>query len=383
MKKRLPLLLAAALCLLLGTSVPATAIEDTLPETSMIEEFLEEGPVSGLYDAIPEGAEELLEERGSNGISETVRGMGVRGLWESAVSLIKSYATAPIRMLVSLVGLTLLCAILSGFGSTITANGIQPLFNIFICVFVSAIVIEPVVSCITESVDVIEDFAFFISTFIPMFAGVIAASGQPVTGAAYNLLLYGICQIVSQVIMRFLVPVLCCYLALSIVGVLSPKMNISGAVGGIKTFVTWSLTLILTVFVGLLSIQSAIASGSDALTVKTGKFFIGSFIPVVGGAISDMFVAAQGCIQITKATVGAFGIVITALTFLPPLLRAAVWYVTISLGGIISDLFQTKELTALLKAISSTLGILLGVLLCFCLLVIISTTLIIVAFKGT
>ena len=161
-----------------------------------------------------------------------------------------------------------------------------------------------------------------------------------------------------------------------------PKLKLTGFVGGIKTFVTWSLGLVLTVFIGLMSIQSVVASGGDSLSAKTTKFFIGSMIPVVGGALSDLFAAAQGCIQLVKGTLGAFGIVVTALTFLPVLARCGVWYLTISLGGVVSELFSLTQITQLLKSLSSTIGIIMAVLLYDALLVIISTTLLIVTFRG-
>ena len=222
----------------------------------------------------------------------------------------------------------------------------------------------------------------FILTYIPVFAGVITASGQPMTGAAYNLFLFWMCQVTAQLVTTLFVPLLCAYLALSLLSVVCPKLNLSGLVGGIKTFVTWSLGLILTIFVGLMSIQSVVASSGDSIAVKTTKFFIGSMIPVVGGALADLFVAAQGCIQLVKGTLGAFGVIVTALTFLPVLIRTGVWYLTINVSSILSELFNLPQITKLLKALSSTLGILVAVLLYDALLVIISTTLLIVTFRA-
>ena len=55
---------------------------------------------------------------------------------------------------------------------------------------------------------------------------------------------------------------------------------------------------------------------------------------------------------------------------------------TISAGAIISELFSLPQITKLMKALSSTLGILVAVLLYDALLVIISTTLLIVTFRA-
>ena len=133
---------------------------------------------------------------------------------------------------------------------------------------------------------------------------------------------------------------------------------------------------------GLLSIQTVVASGGDSIAARTTKFFIGSMIPVVGGALSDLFSAAQGCIQLVRGTLGAFGILVTVVTFLPALIQTGTWYFTLYLGGILSQILHLPQITKLLKALSSTLGIIMAVLLYDALLVIISTTLLIVAFRG-
>ena len=368
------------LALLVLAASFVTAYGASFDQEEQLEGYLENGPAARLREVLPKAARDLLDSGAS--LWDTVRNFSPSALWDAAVGAVKSSVTAPLRMLVSLVGIILICAILNSFNSSLTPSSLEPIFYIVISVFVSSIITDPVVECILEAVAVIQDFAMFILAFIPVFSGVVTAAGQPMTGAAYNLLLFGICQIISQVILRFLVPVLCAYLALSIVSVVCPRMNLTRVVSGIKTFVTWSLNLILTVFVGLLTIQSVVASGGDSVTAKTTKFLLGSLIPVVGGALSDIFAAAQGCISLVKSTVGVFGIIVTVFTFLPILLKTAVWYVTVKLGCVISDLFQIKEITGLLGAVSGTLGILIAILLYYALLVIISTTLLIVAFKG-
>lgn len=370
------LLFLLALLLLL---VPAWGVEYDYREG--MDSFLaeEEGE---LLDKVPEEARGLLDRLGLEGISGTVEGLTpqllFRAVWESILEQLR----APVRLLVSLVGILVLCAMLESFGAAFSAGGADAVLGVVITVFISSIIIDPIVSCIVDAREVIRDFATFILSFIPVFAGVVTASGQPMTGTAYNLLVFWMCQMTAQLVTAVFLPLLSAYLALSVVSVVCPKLELGGFIGGIKTFVTWSLGLILTVFIGLMSIQSVVASSGDSVAVKTTKFFIGSMIPVVGGALSDLFVAAQGCIQLVKGTLGAFGIVVTAFTFLPVLLRCGVWYVTIGLGRVVSELFHLPQITKLLRALSSTLGIILAVLLYDALLVIISTTLLIVTFRG-
>ena len=347
-----------------------------------MEGFFEESGAGELVDKVPEEAKDLMDRMGMEGIGGTVEGFTPRGLAQAAWDTVRSSFGAPGRLLVSLTGILVLCAMLESFGATFTSGGVETVFGVVVTVFISSIIIDPIVACVVDAREVIQDFALFILSFIPVFAGVVSASGQPMTGTAYNLFVFWMCQVTAQLVTAVFLPLLCAYLALSLISVVCPGLKLGGFIGGIKTFVTWSLGLILTVFIGLMSVQSVVASGGDSIAAKTTKFFIGSMIPVVGGALSDLFAAAQGCIQLVKGTLGAFGIAVTALTFLPVLVRNGAWYLTLQLGGLVSELLGLPQITRLLKALSSTIGIILAVLLYDALLVIISTTLLIVTFRG-
>lgn len=150
----------------------------------------------------------------------------------------------------------------------------------------------------------------------------------------------------------------------------------------VKSVVSWGLGLLLTLFVGLLSLQTMVASGSDTVAAKTAKFLIGSFVPVVGSALSDAFIATQGYLRLLKTAVGAFGALAAAATFLPVFLQTAGWYLMVNLSASVSEMLGIQQTADLLKSTSATLGILLSVTLCFAILVVVSTSLVLIVSMG-
>lgn len=377
-KRRVLAALAVALLLLF---TPAWAAEE-YDYRGQMEDYFSKSGADGLRDKLPDETKGLMDKLGLYGIADMVESFTPQKLAEALMDAVKNSVQAPVRLLVSLVGILILCAMLESFGSSFPSVGMEAVFGVVVTVFISSIIIDPIVACVVDARSVIQEHSLFILTFIPVLSGVVTASGQPMTGTAYNLLVFWMCQLTARLVTAVFLPLLCCYLALSLTAVVCPKLKLDGFIGGVKTFVTWALGLILTVFVGLLTVQSVVASGGDTIAAKTTKFFIGSMIPVVGGALSELFSAAQGCIQLVKGTLGAFGVLATALTFLPALVRNGVWYLTISLGSLISELLGLPQITRLLKSLSSTVGIILAVLLYDALLIIISTTLLIVTFRG-
>ena len=377
-KKRVILPLAALLILIF--TVPAWA-QEAPGQNFDVGTALEEMGAGELLDELPSQAQDMMEELDLSDMSfQEIIALSPeelgRGIWNMAVRQWKG----PIRALFSLCGVTLLCAVLSGVHTSFLSGSLEQVFSVVTVLCSVAFLTQPIIDCITDTAASLRDCSAFLLSFIPVFAGLTAAGGHPVSAGNYHLLLFGACQMVSQLAVTILVPLMGIYLAFSMVSAAMPHMDLSGIAKGIRTAVCWVLGLATTLFTGLFSIQTMVSAGSDALSVKTGKFLVGSFVPVVGGALSDAFSAAQGCIHLMKTTLGAFGICIALITFLPILIRTVLWRLIAAAAGEVAELLEVKPMAQLMKAAGGTLSVMMALVMCFGLLVVVCTT--VVTFLG-
>lgn len=161
---------------------------------------------------------------------------------------------------------------------------------------------------------------------------------------------------------------------MSIIESINPALSLSGITEGIKKCIQWILGLVMTFFVGLITVQSIIGVSADTVGIRTAKFMVSNFIPVIGSAISDAYTTVKGSIGLLRSGVGTFGIVILMLTILPPIITIIAFKISLSIGGFISDLMGVKKVSSLLKNTSSVLSISISLLVCFALMLIIATT---------
>lgn len=377
MKKNIFFLLPCLILACFFLMIPAQAI-DVSAET---EQYLEDSRWDTLKDAVPEQSRQDMEKSGISGIGDAAS-LRVSDLISVIRSNVKDAALRPARILCSLVGIILVCTVMKSIGSSLGQNDLHRVFLVITSAFVSAILLEPIIGCILEIDTVIREFSLFLATYIPAFAGVMTSAGQPMTAAAYNVLIFGTCQVVGQLLKSFFVPLISCYLSLVIVSEICPGMGMGQLAAGIKSFITWALGLSITIFLGLLALQTAVASGGDSVSAKTAKFFISSAVPGVGSMLSDLFMATQGCVQLLKSTVGVFGIAAAVFTFLPSLIKVTLWYIATQLAGLCGAILGAEEISRLLRSIASALGVMLAILLYYAMLFIISTSLMIIAFRG-
>ena len=373
--------LKVLLALILGLSILLFSVSaNVLDPAAEVEEYLTGADMAEVQEAIPPDAAKLMEKEKITSFSQLIS-LPVEEVWALLFGAVQEQIQSPLRVLLSLAGVILLSALVQGIGNALD-GGVHQVFGVIMTAFVISLIIRPVMECILSLQTVFADFSLFLAVYIPAFAGIMTTAGQPMTGALYNVMLFGACQGVSSLLQAAFVPVISCYLSLAIVTEVVPQMGLRDIVTGFKKLITWGLGLTMTIFVGLLSMQSAVAGGGDNVAVKTTKFMLSSLIPGVGGSLSELFMATQGCVQLVKSTVGAAGIAIAVLTFLPVLLRITLWQAVTAVGSIVGEMLGAGAISRLLKSVGSALSVMLAITLYYAMLFIVSTSLMILAFKG-
>lgn len=336
-----------------------------------------------LFDNTPQDAKELLRNMGVDDIDyKKLLSLNPIDFFKALLNIFIDFLHKPLVILASVIGVSVLCALIESLNVSIGQKGISDVFNVTAVLCACTAVVNPIVEAVRMTAAAIQSCADFILSFIPVFVSLVAVGGQPVSATTYNAFLLLIAEIISKITATKLVPIITIYLAFCIVSAFSPNMNLLGAAETAKTVVIWVLGLIVTVFVGLLGVQSMVASGADTVAVKAGKFLVGSFVPVVGKALADAFATAQGCLRLLKTTVGVYAVFVAALTFMPSFLQTLLWYFACSLGAAISDVLGIKQMSRVLKACGTALSLLIAILVFVALLFIVSITIMLITGMG-
>lgn len=359
MKRIFAVILAAAVFLFLGICAFADSGADFDADFDYGRDRLEA--------AVPEEAQEILSENDitpDNGGALSLSFSEVlKGLWE----LVKSRAAGPLKLLVSLCGVVLLCAL----AGSVSDNGTSSLSGTYSAVGVLAgagIAVSAMSSVIQDTLSLLTDAAAFMLTFIPIFTAVTAALGHITAATAVNAATLAATQLFSQLAVNFLAPFCGTIMGLSVTGAIHPQLNLSRLAELIRKAVVWGLSLIMTIFMSLLSAQTFVANASDNALMRTAKFFVSSGVPIVGGTISDAVNTVQGGLVLLKSSIGTYGLIAAAVIILPTLVTALGYKLAVMCAEAASEMFGLKELSALFKSCDSVMAIILAVITCFLLL---------------
>lgn len=279
----------------------------------------------------------------------------------------------PIRLLSSLLTIILLSSLVGNMYSTGKMNSCSKTAETA-GVLISVITLtEPVSSCFLNAANIITDGGSFMLVYVPVMAGVMTAQGYITTAGSYQLTVLTFCEIAVQISSSVLIPALSICFSVGIVDAVNPGISLGGLISGLKKTVTFILGLIMTLFTGLLALQSTAGGAADNLSVRTGKYLVSNLVPVVGKAVSDAYSTVYGSLGVLKTGIGTVGVTVFVLMAAVPLIKLFLYRAVTGMAAVAADILALGRLKKLFSDIESVFGIIISIDLVFSLMLVIST----------
>lgn len=128
----------------------------------------------------------------------------------------------------------------------------------------------------------IQNLVGFMNNLIPILITLMLTTGNIVSANLIQPIILFIITFIGNFITTIIIPLVLIATALGIISKISDKIQIDKLSKFLKSSVVWILGVILTIFVGLISVEGSLSSSVDGITAKTTKAAVSSFIPVVG-----------------------------------------------------------------------------------------------------
>ncbi len=126
-----------------------------------------------------------------------------------------------------------------------------------------------------------ENLIGFTRLLIPLLITLITYTGSITTSSVLEPILLFLIEFVSNLIKTLILPMVSIITVFIIVSKITDKVQISKLGSFMKSSVIWVLGIILTVFVGVLSLEGGLTASVDGVAAKTLKAAVSSVIPVV------------------------------------------------------------------------------------------------------
>lgn len=223
----------------------------------------------------------------------------------------------------------------------------------------------------------IQNLVSFINLLIPILITLMVTTGNMVSATTIEPIILLMITVIGNFIVNIVIPIVLISTALGIVSQISDKVQIDKLAKFFKSSTVWVLGVILTLFVGVASLEGSLSSSIDGVTAKTTKAAVSNFIPVVGKILGDAVDTVMGCSVILKNALGMVGVIIIIGICIIPITKLVTLMTMYYLGSALCQPIADGKIIKLLGHMGDTFKLLLAILSSVSVMLIIGITIIV------
>ena len=267
-----------------------------------------------------------------------------------------------VPLLCTTIIITILCSIISSLKSD-KIRGVGEVVN-FVCFGAVAFIISAIIVGVFTTVkETVSSMQTQMSIMFPMLLTFLASVGGTVSVGIYQPAVAILSQVVVSIFMFILMPVFVFIFVLTIVNNFTHNIKLEKMIDFFKSTLKWISTITFGAFLGVLGIQGIVAGSFDGVSIKMTKFALKSYVPILGGYLSDGFNVAMAGSILVKNAVGVSGIILLLSSILSPVVSILSLMLMLKLCSAILEPTTNSNIPNFLHQTSKLLGLILMILL--------------------
>lgn len=287
--------------------------------------------------------------------------LSIKGILDRVVKYLLEEVFLNVDILFKIVVLSIICAVLKNLQNSFLGESVGEL-AFFVCyIVIVSVLMVSFSSAMKMCMSIIDSMVTFMHAIIPLLITLLVSAGNFTSAGVFQPILIMLVEVGATVIKNFFIPLIFLVTVLNIVNNISDKVQLTKLSGFIKQICTWGLGLILTVFIGIVSIQGSMGAVVDGVTSKTAKYALGTFVPVVGKYLADAADTVVGCTLIIKNASGLITMIGIIIICLAPLLKILAVIILYKLACAFVEPISDKKITNCLNDMAGSLTYVLGV----------------------
>ncbi|WP_195999589.1 stage III sporulation protein AE [Clostridium sp. 1001271B_151109_B4] len=290
--------------------------------------------------------------------------LSVSTVISAVVSLFFKEVKTVLSLAFSIVVIGIICSLFKNLQSSFSSEGISQI-AFFACYAILIILLSKTfIISLSLAKDVIVQIATFMDKVLPVLAALLIASGGLTQAATMDPIILGATILIPKIYLNIIIPLILITFVLQFANNISAEPKLSNLCGLIKKSTVWLQGFIITVFIGVLTIRGITSSTIDAVTLKTTKFTVDNFIPIVGKSLSDAISSVAGYSLIIKNAIGSIGLIVIILIIIYPIIKIVLSSLIFKLSAALLEPITDKRITASIAAAGESLILIMSCVLC-------------------
>lgn len=357
----------------------STSISMANTEEEIIDSQMDSFNISNFIDEANKYSNEVLKDINiKNLLNNAIKGeLNANELLKKCFPLLGIEIKEALKVMGNVLIIVLIHSILKSVSDNLNNKSVAQITYYVQYILIATVIMSNFSSIITLTKEAVANMISFIQLLFPLLMTLMLASGSVVSVNLVQPIILFIINLISNIFQTIIIPIILVSTALSIISRISDRIQINKLSKFLKSSSIWIIGILLTIFVGVLSIEGTLGSSVDGITAKTAKAAISSFIPVVGKVLGDAVDTVIGCSAILKNAIGIIGVIVVISICIVPILKLAVITIIYHLTSALCEPIADSKIVGLIAQMADTFKILLAILCSISVMLIIGITLVI------
>lgn len=291
-------------------------------------------------------------------------------------NLLGAEVLTSLKAIGSILSIIVIHSVLKNISESLEDKGISKLIYYVQYILIVTIIMTNFTQIVKMVQDTCVSLVAFMNMLVPLLITLMLYTGSIATSGILEPIILFIINFVSNIVQDIIIPFVLIFTSLVIISKISDSVQIDKLAKFLKSGIVWFLGIVLTIFVGVVSLEGTMSSSVDGITAKTTKAIVSSAIPVVGKILGDAVDTVLGCGLVLKNAVGIVGVIVVIGICIMPILKLATLTISYKLVSVVAQPISDKKIVELLEQMGDIFKILLAILSAMSFMLIIGTALV-------
>ncbi len=248
--------------------------------------------------------------------------------------------------------------LLSGIKSKFNEKSTSSLIHLVCFLAVVILMISMITNLATVSSDSINNMVGQMNALFPILLTLMVGIGANASVGVFQPIVAIISTYVADFFTYLILPLFMISFVFNIITNLSDNIKLDKFSSFISSLFKWCVGLVFTLFFAVFTIQGISAGTFDSLSIRTTKYTIKSYVPIMGGYLSDGMDLILSSTILIKNAVGLVGVLMIITTILSPLLEVVVFSLLLKLVSAILQPMGNNKTSNFLMSTSKSITML-------------------------
>ena len=249
----------------------------------------------------------------------------------------------------------ILCGVLERIRLAFAKGAVGETVSVACFLMLAGCMAQDMAAHLTLAQNAIARMADLMQTLFPLLLTLLAAVGGTAGTAVFQPTVVAACGTMTAVLRSVALPLAGGAAVTAILNHLSPRMRIGRLSSLFRGCANWTLGVSFTVFISVTAMQSLGAAAADGVTLRTAKYAVDNFVPVVGGMFADTMDTLVGASLLIKNALGVTGLMVLAAGMLGPMVQSAAAVMLYRAGAALLEPVADSRVSACMQDFSDIL----------------------------